>query len=252
MHLSNHPLLLTGNFWKSSASLEAPLGSKGVTLDGRVYRYVLAGASDLVAGNVIQGPATIANHLAMTPSTIATFGGAIGDKTVRVTPGATAGAANLYADGFIGVDTTPNLGAVQTVDSHLAITSSTAFDVNLSSPQDNWQVAITTSSRLGLMQNPYKGVIQSPVTTATGLIVGVAPYVITAAQYGWIQTAGPAEVLINGTPALQAPVVGTSATTAGAVDVLTTTNLVINPIVGHMMQVGVSTKCNWVMLSIRD
>ncbi len=43
---------------------------------------------------------------------------------------------------------------------------------------------------------------QAPATTLTGAVVGVCVYPITAAQYGWIQTEGPAATLITGTPAV--------------------------------------------------
>ena len=81
-------------------------------------------------------------------------------------------------------------------------------------------------------------------------MAGVAPAVITTLQYGWLQIAGPASVLINGTPAITSPVAN-SATTAGAVDVWTTAAaaVTITP-VGHMMQVGVSGKNNMVDLTI--
>jgi hypothetical protein len=246
MNVSYHPIQLGQNFWESSATQKLPLGTKGQTQDGRVYRYALAGASDLVAGNVIQSPAIVANHLAMTPAATA-----LNAFTVTATAGATAGAANLYAEGYLDVDTTPGNGYVYTIKDHLAIGSGASFSVNLFK-DDPIQVALTTSSRVGLVQNVYSGVIQAPVTTATGVIVGVAPYIIKATQYGWIQTYGPASTLINGTPALGAAVVGISATTAGSVDVITTTNLVTAPIIGHMMQVGVSTKNNWVFLRIAE
>jgi hypothetical protein len=48
-----------------------------------------------------------------------------------------------------------------------AITASTAFTLNLV-VEDGVQVALTTSSKLDLQINPYKNVIQAPVTTLTG------------------------------------------------------------------------------------
>jgi hypothetical protein len=220
------------------------LGTRGIDRLGRVYRYVKAGASDLVAGNCVQGPAIVANHLANTPPAVA-----LGATSFSYTPGATAGAASLYKDGLMQVDTTPGNGYMYGVADHLAITSATAFTLNLH-PDDAVAVALTTSSRVGLHQNPYKGVVQFPVTTATSILVGVAVSAITAAYFGWIQTWGPAAVLINGTPALGATVVSPSASTAGSVDVITTTNLVTAQIVGTMMQVGVSGKNNAVFLRI--
>lgn len=243
-NIQSETVILGSDSFTSLASPAHRVGTRGVDKSGRVYRYVLAGAADLVAGNVVQGPATVANHLANTPPAVA-----IGASSFTYTPGATAGAASLYENGFMQVDTTPGNGYTYNVDSHLAISSATAFTLNLKS-DDAVQVALTTSSRVGLLPNPFRGVIQTPVTTATGLVVGVAVYPITAAQYGWIQTWGIASVLINGTPALGAMVVAPSATTAGAVDVITTTNLVTAQVVGKMAQVGVSTKNNFVSLAI--
>jgi hypothetical protein len=227
--------------FESSATQKHPLGAVGRTPDGRVFRYCEAGASDLVAGNVIQSSAILANHLATTATAAA-----IGATSLVFTPGATGGAANLYAEGLLQIDTTPGNGYTLAVKDHPAITSSTAFTVNL---EDPLQVALTTSSRLGLVANLYKNVIQVPVTTATGSVVGVAVYIITATQYGWIQTWGPCSTLIAGTPALGAAVLSPG-TAAGAAVVMTTTNLVVAQVVGNMMQIGVDGKNNFVDLTI--
>lgn len=243
-NFTQDPIALGQDSFTSSATQVHPAGTRGITKDGRWYRYCLAGAVDLVAGNVIQSSAIVTAHLANTPPAVA-----IGATSFTYAPGATLGTLNQYAEGFLQVDTTPGNGFVYGIKGHAAFALSTAFTLNLNT-DDPIQVALTTASRVGLLANPYRGVIQSPVTTATGTIVGVVGYVITAAQWGWIQTRGIASVLINGTPALGAALVGTSATTAGTVDVITTTNLVINPIIGHMAQIGVSTKNNFVKLSI--
>lgn len=225
----------------SSATSAHKLGTRGVSDDGRVFRYVQAGAADLVAGNTIQSSAILANHLANTPPAVA-----IGATSFTYTPGATAGAAGLYADGYLQVDTTPGNGYTYGVSGHAAITSSTAFTLNLKDPI---QIALTTSSRVGLLVNPYKNVIQFPVTTATGTLVGVADYVIAATQFGWVQTWGICSTLIAGTPALGAMVLAPG-TAAGAAVVMTTTNLVVAQIVGTMAQIGVDGKNNYVFLRI--
>lgn len=225
----------------STATAKHRIGTRAESDDGRVYRYAKAGAADLVAGNVIQGPAIVTTHLANTPPAVA-----IGATTFTYTPGATLGTADQYADGILQVDTTPGNGYDYTIAGHAAFALSTAFTLNL---RDPIQVALTTSSRVGLRANPYNGVIQFPVTTATGPVVGVATYIITAAQYGWIQTWGIASVLIAGTPAHGALVM-TPSTVAGSVAVMTTTNLVVAQIVGNMDQIGVDTKNNLVFLRI--
>jgi hypothetical protein len=226
----------------SSATSVHKLGTRGVSDDGRVFRYVQAGLVDLVAGNVIQSSAIVVLHLANTPPAVA-----IGAKSFVYTPGATLGTAGQYADGYMQVDTTPGNGYVYGVSGHPAFGSGAAFTITLKDPI---QVALTTASRVGLLANPFKGVIQAPQTTATGTIVGVAQYVITASQFGWLLTWGIGSVLINGTPAHGAMLLGISATTAGSVDIATAAPLIVSQIVGVMAQIGVSAKNNFVFVRI--
>ena len=229
------------DIFTSSTTQQHLLGTYRETSDGRGFRYAQAGGVDTAAGKLYQSAAPIANHLANTPPAVA-----IGATSFVYTPGNTAGAANLYAEGYLQVDTTPGQGYTYQVSSHAAIVASTAFTLYL---KDAIQVALTTDSRVGLSHNPYKNVILVP-TTNTGKVVGVAPTIIGDTEFGWLQTRGPASVLINGTPGITAPVAN-SGTTTGAVDVWTTAAaaVAVTP-VGYMMQTGVSTKYNFVFLTI--
>jgi hypothetical protein len=226
-----------------TSTQQHPLGTLAVTKDGRVFRYAQVGAVALVAGELYQSAAPIANHLANTPPAVA-----IGATSFSYTPGATAGAANLYAEGTLMVDTTPGNGYSYRISGHAAISASTAFTLYLD-PDEPIQVALTTSSRVGLHHNPWKNIIETP-TTNTGKVIGFAVNVATAAYYTWVQTRGPVAALINGTPAITAPVCN-SGTTAGAVDTWTTAAaaVAVTP-VGYMMQVGVSGKNNAVFATI--
>jgi hypothetical protein len=217
-----------------------PLGTLGFANDGRVFKYAQAAATT-VAGNVQQSAAPIGNHLAKTAPVVA-----IGATSFVFTPGNTAGAANLYAEGYLQADTGPGNGYTYSISGHAAITASTAFTLYLAEPI---QIAFSGSSALGLVHNPCKNVIICP-TTQTATAVGVCSYIITGTNYGWIQSNGACSVLINGTPTITAPVVP-SGTTAGAVDLWTTAAaaVTVQPI-GHAMQVGVSTKNNFVYLQM--
>ena len=217
-----------------------PLGTMAYTSDGRIFRYCQAGAADLVVGNIVQSAAPVANHLANTPPAVA-----IGATSFTYTPGNTAGAENLYAEGTLMVDTTPGNGYTYQVSGHPAIVASTAFLLTLS---DAIQVALTTSSRVGLHTHPMKNVIQTP-TTVTAQTVGGVVAPITAAQYGWLQTRGPFAGLINGTPAVGTGLVS-SATTAGALDVAAVAAEINVRIIARAMQVGVSGKNNAVYLQL--
>lgn len=217
-----------------------PLGMTVEARDGRGFKWCMVGASDLVAGNTIQSAAFLTNHTAMAvPIT------AIGATSLLVTPGATAGAANLYAEGFVTISVTPGLGYTYKVSSHAAITSSTAFTLNLD-PADPIQVALTASSKVDVIANKYQNVIQFPITTATGALAGVAGYIIKATQNGWLQTKGPCAVLNKGTTGAGL-MVGAPGSVAGGVVIFAaaTTSLV-----GNIMQTGVDASCNLVDLRI--
>lgn len=232
------------------------LGELAHTPDGRKFRYVsvepssttvtgqTAGAT-LVSGNVIQSSAQVANHLNLTPSAAS-----IGATTITVTLGATAAFVNQYAGGYVIISTGPGNGYAYEIKSHPLAAASATLVLTL---VDLVKVALTTSSRVDLQRNMYAGVIQAPVTTATGPAIGVALHPIPASTtggatgqtYGWVQVYGPCACLITGTPAVGAMVVGTGAV-AGAAAIASSTLGVI----GRMMTTGVDTKNNAVFLTL--
>lgn len=218
------------------------LGTAVRTRDGRVFRFGRAGAVATVAGSLYQASVPVPNHLGLTPSAAA-----IGAKTVTATLGATAATANQYAEGWLYVSGTPGNGYAYGISSHPAIGSGAAGVITLNN-DDALQIAITGSSLVGLMANPYADVVVTP-TTKTAVCIGVPLCVIPAGYYGWFQTWGPCPVLVNGTPAVTAPVIN-SATTAGAVDVWTAAAQPTAQLIGQMMQVGVSGQNNMVFLTI--
>ena len=190
------------------------IGQLAVTGDGRKYRYVLAGAASLVVGNALQATVQDVDH-----DDITCRATAAGDVALLITTGSGSGnlTANEYAEGYVVVDTTPGLGYIYKIKDHAAISASTNGALNLY-PEDAVQVALTSDSRVTLVANPYKNVIQHPISTASGVCVGGAIYPITNAQYGWIQTGGPGAALIDQTPAVGQPVTST-ASVAGSLAV---------------------------------
>lgn len=169
------------------------VGQRAYTADGCRWRWVLNGAAALVTGNVIQSPAQILNHQRCTAAVAA-----IGATSITATLGATAATLNQYAEGYAMIQLTPGNGYRYSISGHAAAALSAALTVNLIR-EETVQVALTTSSKVTFIPNPYSGVIQSPVTTLTGIVVGVAQYPIEIGYYGWIQTWGMACVLNVGT-----------------------------------------------------
>jgi hypothetical protein len=238
-NLTGDPVVVGQELFSSSATPKATPGERVTDGFGRKFRYVKNGAVALVVGNTIQAPAEIAAHYGMTCAAAA-----VGATSVTVTPGATAGAANLYANGWLVIDTTPGEGYMYPVDSHLAITASVAFVVNLALPI---QVALTSSSKATLVSNPYINVIQAPITTLTGVVVGTAVYPIAANEYGWVQTGGPAAVLTKGTPGPGLAVVVPGSVAGG---VVVDGAASATPPIGMMMVTGVDAKILPVLLTI--
>jgi len=167
------------------------LGTLLTLPDGRKYRYAQAGGSNLAVGKLGQGAAELTNHANMALGADV----AIGGQSLSVTPGATAGAANLYSEGYASINAGTGLGHMYKVASNPAITASTAFTFKLAVPV---KVALDDAdTKVTLIPNPWKNVIVYP-TTATGGAVGVAPVAVTASYYYWAQTGGVGTVLCDG------------------------------------------------------
>jgi hypothetical protein len=199
--------------------------------NNNTYRYVKAGTLPLVVGNMIQAPAQNTDHdqlvVAVAPS---------GARAITVTTGASGLTANQYGGGWAMVDTGAGLGTVHRISGHLAAGTTASCVLNLDDPL---RVDLTATSRVTLVANPYNGVIQAPITTLTGTVLGSAISPIPAGEYGWIQTAGVAAVLIAGTPGVGLAVV-VPGTAAGAVVV--DGGVLATQVVGSMMATGVDGK----------
>lgn len=166
------------------------LGSIGVTADGRIFRYSLAGAVDLSAGKLVTSQAKVANHTNATAAAAA----AVGDRTVSVTVGATAVTADQYKDGYLTVIDVAGVGQNLRIAGNTACSSSGTTVVSL---QDPLTVALTTSSKVSLVYNPWASTIISASAVAL-FACGVPQLSVTAGYYHWAQTGGMASVLSDG------------------------------------------------------
>ena len=193
------------------------LGTKGVTSDGRTFRYARNGAVLGIAGNVQQGALPVANHNETVVGAARVR--AVGDLTVSSTLGGTAAAVDLYAEGYVHVNKTDGVGTVYTIhraykagDGHAAVSSGAVITANIDAPI---KVALVAASELAFSKNPYDATIIMP-SPATAVTVGVMPHAVTAAYYYWLQTGGVAGVLADASCLIGDVVVG-SASNNGAV-----------------------------------
>ena len=244
MHFSG-PTQITGIQTQEYGTTQLhPLGTIGETRDGRLFRYVKNGAVALTVGDFIQSSADVPNHKTLTPAAAA-----IGASSVTVTLGATLAAANDYAEGYLMTAVTPGMGRTYQISGHPAAASAATLAVTLA-PDDLIQIALTTSSRVHLIANPYNRVIQFPVTTATGVCVGVAVSALPIDNYGWLQTKGACCPLTDGTPALGAHIMVPGAVAGAGEIVVAAGTLIVAQFVGRMIFAGVDNVRNPVFLDI--
>ena len=197
-------------------NIQHKLGDKIYGSGGRAYRYVLAGAVDLVTGNLLQSPVEDTGDTDITPAATA-----IGATSITTTSNETV-TADQYAGGYIHITVTPGLGQMFRISGHPAATAGTVtFEL-----EDPIQVALTTTSRFDLILNPYAGVLQNPAA-ASGNVVGVAVNDITAARHGWVQVEGPASILDDGGIAVGQKVVASNATAGAVEDVASSTQAIV-------------------------
>lgn len=176
---------------QTSTYKTAQLGSLGVSPGGRLYRYSLNGAVALVAGKTVNAIAKVTNHTTQTVQAAA----AIGDRTVSVTVGATAMTQDQYADGYLVVKDSTGVGTAYSVQGNSSISSAGGtVVVYLREPI---VTALTTSSVVSFVYNPWNGVLVAPAAAAE-IVVGVPQLAVAASSYFWAQTGGMASVLSDG------------------------------------------------------
>lgn len=216
------------------------LGSYVETADGRGFRYIKVGAVATVAGKVYQGPALDATNLQPSGG-LGVAAQAIGDTSITISTSITL-AANLLAGGYVSVDVTPGQGYLYRIVGNTAVTSAAGAVITL---EDPILVALTTSSKVILINSKYNGVVIEP-GTPTGAIVGVAHRVTTAGSFGWIQTRGVASVLFTGTGVAGKAVGSLSGGTSGsAAPAIAATN-----ILGYHMATGITGEYAFIDLTI--
>lgn len=193
-----------------SATQQFPLGTKLIRGE-QIWRYALNGAVALVPGFTCQTAASAGSAHDMDMVTAAA---AVGDYEITITPTAsTSMTANQYKEGYLYTNDLAGEGQCLKIKSHPAITHSTTGIITCYDPVT---LALTSSTLTGVRRNPYSGVVVTPHTTLTGMIVGGCDIPVTAAYFFWLQTGGDIALHTIGTVVLGEGVVGD--TTSGSVD----------------------------------
>lgn len=235
------------SIYTESSTQKCPLGTRLALADGRVYRYAKNAASALAAGNLVQSAVP---HVQFSTNFTASAGTAAGSKvlTAASTAGATSAAANLFADGFLGVAVGSGSGHLYQIRSHTAASSNSSFYITL---YDGLKVAINSQSTLNMIENVYKDVIVHPASVPTGVTIGVTPMAITASYYFWLQTWGVATALSGANVATQGYCLSPNTQTAGALSsVGAATGTGIERILGQQIITSTNAGTQFVFLTI--
>jgi len=219
---------------------DIPLGS-ALYYGDRVFRYGLAGGVALTAGKLVQTyVATAADHQDLAPTAAV----AAGEYAISVETAGTDLTLNQYAGGYLYVNDAAGEGQCLKIKSNPVHDHSDDPSVIITC-HDALATALTTSSKVSLIQDPWSAVLVAPAAE-TGAVMGCPIVDMAASAYGWFQTYGPAAVLTVGTVVLGHNVVR-SATVAGGVAPATSDIL---DIVGTCMLVDVTTDYSLIKLNI--
>jgi len=189
MSLSGNPTVFGIDPYNISATPVHPLGAKGISADGRKFRYAKAGAADLNPGQLTIGVNIVANHEDIAFATA----GAVGDRTVSITIGATAVTASQYTNGYLVIIDDTGEGHTHLITDHGITAGSEAIDISIEPGLTEATVVATT---VALVRNLYQDIIISN-TDQNDIPTGVPQVTITAEYYGWVQTGGICGVLMD-------------------------------------------------------
>ena len=234
----------------ATSSQKHKLGSRATTPDGRVFYYAEASNTAIArGGNVVNGIAAVAAHdmdlaAAAADAAAITF---TSSTSLTVTK-------NQYQDGYVYFTDGPAEGEIYRVKSNTAVSSATGLSVTIDEP-DGLTTALTTSSKFGLMYSPYKDIhiVDGNGTPTTG-VVGVTTAPVTADYFCWVQTSGPAAVLMGAQVGIVGDGIAISQQdedgTVERTDYSDESDIVN---LGHSMGIAaVATDYQWVMLNIRN
>ena len=173
------------NTYRDSTTQNYLLGSRRITLDGRVYRYALAGAA-CASGF---GCKNFGAYSGVTGGAVTTT--VDGDDKVVILLDATTGGATWFGTagrmigGYMSMPT-GTLTLFRIITDHSTGASGGYVTITLDGPLTR---AVTATNFMEIAQNPYADVRQTNNLFTS--VMGVAVGAIASGSYGWIQTWGP-------------------------------------------------------------
>jgi hypothetical protein len=234
-----------GDQFKVHTTQQLSLGQQMHFPDGRTFRYSRADPSTaVVVAKCYQAavPAADNVHALITPAAAA-----VGDRTITVTLGAGAVAADVFRDGYLTVDLVGNtgFGYMYQIGPHGDLAASVAATIPI---RGSVQVAIaTTANSVSLVRNPYADIVLTAATAPTAMVVGISVKPIPVSNFGWIQTSGNCMCLTEGTVVIGQQLIP-AVTATGAVVVQSTAESLTVPTIATVTRVAIDTSYSTINL----
>ncbi len=197
--------------YEASTTQKHRLGAKFIDGD-RIFRYAKNSSAATLSKALMNQTQVVETKTQAIVQTGHAW--AVGDisGTMLVTTGGTF-ALNEFTDGYLLANKVAAVGDIYRVLASKIQSSDTIIDLELETAV---RTAISVTTELSLMPNRFYDVVVFP-TAHTGYAAGVGLVDIAASSYGWLQTGGPAPLIVDtGETVVIGDTVGNAATTSVA------------------------------------
>ncbi len=205
-------------------------GTRGITDDGRVFRYACNRGTAIGAGLLVK-----ATEISVDFDDLATATTAAGETAINVTPVGTATyAANELAGGFVQINSgSTGLGMQYRIVSHAATAAATAFDLVI---DGQVEVALDATATATVVPNHWSNVAVAD-GNETQFCAGATPVAVgtgtdAAPIYFWAQVGGTATVLADAASIAIGQAIQVGGSTAGAFGAAAEAAGTINQVIG--------------------
>lgn len=222
------------------------IGTKIKRQDGNEYIYGSFGAT-VAAGQCVSQDISESSaadiDIVVPASSVSGTDGALGSKFVEVTEASIA--ADQFAGGYLSIEDDTGEGYMYRIKGNTATNDPATGNVRIEL-YDPIQVALVAATTGNIAGSPYANL--EPSTTTDVLVGGVACTAFAAGELGWIQSAGLATVLTEGTVVLGSGCI-TAPNDAGAVAPAVETDILER--VGVCVVVGADTEHSIIKLTLK-
>lgn len=235
------------SIYEESTTQKAPLGTR-LEVGDRVYRYAKAGSGQLgiKAGRIACTVAAAGTH----GGTFVSFAVATtGANIIYATIGATVGAVNTYAEGFVVFGGGTRAGEVYKIKQQSLGDASTGL-TNVAITLYDPIVGTVTATSLGALKlNAF--ICADKTAAGANSAVGVSMIDVTEGNYFWLQTKGPGAVIAAATPAANVALsLGTTGTVIAAIENGTAGDQLQTVVARNGAEAGVAAKATPVILML--